>query len=158
MEHHGTIFKSRYQRMREQVLAMKELWTKDVAEYSGEFVRFEPSWAWPKPAQKPHPPLHLGGESKYTLQRVVEFCDGWFPRGRNADRVLTGLAELKEIAAKAGREMKTITTSVFGAAPDAALLDKWAAAGVYRTILRLPSEGRDKILPMLDQWAKLIKK
>jgi probable F420-dependent oxidoreductase len=158
MEHHGTIFKSRYQRMREQVLAMKELWTKDVAEYSGEFVRFEPSWSWPKPTQKPHPPIHLGGESTHTLKREVEFCDGWFPRGRNADRVLTGMAEMKEIAAKAGRDLKTITTSVFGAAPDAALLDKWAAAGVYRTILRLPSEGRDKILPMLDQWAKLIKK
>ena len=64
----------------------------------------------------------------------------------------------RRIAATAGRDIKTITTSVFGAAPDAALLDTWAAAGVYRTILRLPSEGRDKILPMLDQWAKLIKK
>ena len=57
----------------------------------------------------------LGGESSYTLQRVVDFCDGWFPRGRNAERVLSGLAELKERAAKAGRDMKTITTSVFGA-------------------------------------------
>jgi probable F420-dependent oxidoreductase len=89
MEHHGTIFKSRFQRLREQVLAMKELWTKDVAEYRGDFVQFEPSWSWPKPAQKPHPPVLLGGESSYTLQRVVDFCDGWFPRGRNAERVLS---------------------------------------------------------------------
>ena len=78
---------------------------------------FEPSWSWPKPAQKPHPPVLLGGESSYTLQRVVEFCDGWFPRARNAERVLSGLAELKERAAKAGRDMKTISTSVFGAGP-----------------------------------------
>ena len=137
---------------------MKELWTKDVAEYHGDFVDFSPSWSWPKPVQKPHPPVLLGGESGYTLQRVVDFCDGWFPRGRNADRVLTGVAELKERAAKAGRDMKTISTSVFGAAPDAATLDTWAAAGVTRAILRLPPEGRDKVLPLLDQWTKLLKK
>ena len=158
MEHHGTIFKSRFQRLREQVLAMKELWTKDVAEYRGDYVAFEPSWSWPKPAQKPHPPVLLGGESSYTLQRVVDFCDGWFPRARNAERVLSGLAELKDRAAKAGRDMKSITTSVFGAGPDPATLDKWAAGGITRAILRLPPEGRDKVLPLLDQWAKLIKK
>jgi alkanesulfonate monooxygenase SsuD/methylene tetrahydromethanopterin reductase-like flavin-dependent oxidoreductase (luciferase family) len=158
MEHHGTIFKSRYQRMREQVLAMKELWTKDVAEYRGEFVAFEPSWSWPKPAQKPHPPVLLGGESSYTLQRVVDFCEGWFPRARNAERVISGMAELKERATKAGRDPKTITTSVFGAPGDQKLLDQWAAAGVHRAILRLPPEGRDKVLPLLDQWARLVKK
>jgi probable F420-dependent oxidoreductase len=158
MEHHGTIFKSRFQRLREQVLAMKELWTKDVAEFRGEYVSFEPSWSWPKPAQKPHPPVLLGGESSYTLQRIVDFCDGWFPRARNAERIISGLAELKERAAKAGRDPKTISTSVFGAPGDPAVLDKWAAAGVNRAILRLPPEGRDKILPLLDQWTKLLKK
>jgi hypothetical protein len=100
----------------------------------------------------------LGGESSYTLQRVVDFCDGWFPRGRNADRVLSGLAELKERAAKAGRDIKTISTSVFGAAPDPATLDQWAAGGVTRAILRLPPDGRDKVLPLLDQWTRLIKR
>ena len=129
-----------------------------MAEYRGDFVSFEPSWAWPKPAQKPHPPVLLGGESSYTLQRVVEFCDGWFPRARNAERVLSGLAELKERAATAGRDMKTISTSVFGAGPDPATLDKWAAGGITRAILRLPPEGRDKVLPLLDQWAKLVKR
>jgi hypothetical protein len=88
--------------------------------------------------------------------RAADFCDGWFPRGRNAERLLPGLAELKELATKAGRDMRTITTSVFGAAPDPALLDRWDSAGITRAILRLPSEGRDKILPLLDQWAKLI--
>jgi alkanesulfonate monooxygenase SsuD/methylene tetrahydromethanopterin reductase-like flavin-dependent oxidoreductase (luciferase family) len=115
MEHHGTIFKSRFQRL-------------------------------------------LGGESSYTLQRVVDFCDGWFPRARNAERVLSGLAELKERASRAGRDMKTISTSVFGAAPDPATLDRWAAGGITRAILRLPPEGRDTVLPLLDQWAKLVKR
>jgi probable F420-dependent oxidoreductase len=158
MENHGTDFKTRFRRLREQVLAMKEIWTKDVAEFHGEHVHFDPIWAWPKPTQKPHPPVLLGGESGHTLQRVVDFCDGWYPRGRNPERVLTGLAELKERAGKAGRDMKTISVSVFGASPDAAVFDRWAAAGITRAILRLPSEGRDKILPMLDQWTKLIKK
>jgi hypothetical protein len=121
-------------------------------------VQFEPSWSWPKPAQKPHPPVLLGGESSYTLQRVVEFCDGWFPRARNAERVLAGLAELEERATKAGRDPRTITTSVFGAPGDPAVLDQWAKAGVTRAILRLPPEGRDKVLPLLDQWTKLVKK
>jgi alkanesulfonate monooxygenase SsuD/methylene tetrahydromethanopterin reductase-like flavin-dependent oxidoreductase (luciferase family) len=100
----------------------------------------------------------LGGESSYTLQRVVDFCDGWFPRARNAERVISGMAELKERATKAGRDPKTISTSVFGAPGDAAVLEQWAAAGVNRAILRLPPEGRDKVLPLLDQWTKLIKK
>ena len=89
MEHHGTEFKTRFRKLREQVLAMKEIWTKDEAEFHGEFVNFDPIWSWPKPAQKPHPPVLLGGESGYTLQRVVDFCDGWFPRGRNHEVVMT---------------------------------------------------------------------
>src|SRR5882672_7397124 len=158
MEHHGTIFKSRFQRLREQVLAMKELWTKDVAEYRGDFVAFEPSWSWPKPAQKPHPPVLLGGESSYTLQRVVDFCDGWFPRGRAAEIILPALKDLGERAAKAGRDMKTISVSVFGAKPDEATLETYAQAGITRAILRLPPDGRDAVLPLLDQWSKFVKK
>jgi probable F420-dependent oxidoreductase len=156
MEHHGTEFKTRFTRMREQVLAMKEIWTKDVAEFRGEHVHFDPIWAWPKPVQKPNPPVLLGGESGHTLQRVVDFCEGWFPRARNIDAVVTGMADLKQRAAKAGRDMKTISVSVFGLAkPDRVTLDRLASIGVTRTILRLPSEGRDTILPLLDQYAKL---
>src|SRR5947208_3345797 len=84
MENHGTAFKTRFRLLRERVLAMREIWTKDAAAFHGEFVRFDPIWSWPKPAQTPHPPILLGGESGYTLQRVVDFCDGWFPRGRAA--------------------------------------------------------------------------
>src|SRR6266545_4211775 len=82
MEHHGTDFKTRFKRLGEQVRAMKEIWTKDEAEFHGQHVNFDKIWSWPKPAQKPHPPVLLGGESSHTLQRVVDFCDGWFPRGR----------------------------------------------------------------------------
>ena len=158
MEHHGTTFKTRFKKLEEQVRAMTEIWTKEAAEFHGEHVNFDPIWSWPKPAQKPHPPVLLGGESSHTLQRVVDFCDGWFPRARAADRILTGLADLRERAAKARRDMKTISVSVFGAGPDEAALERYAEAGITRAILRLPSEGRDAVLPLLDQWSKLIPK
>jgi alkanesulfonate monooxygenase SsuD/methylene tetrahydromethanopterin reductase-like flavin-dependent oxidoreductase (luciferase family) len=158
MENHGTIYKARYPILREKVLAMKEIWTKAEAQFHGEFVNFDPIWAYPKPVQKPHPPVLIGGESSHTLQRVVDYCDGWFPRGRSPEIILPALTDLKARAAKAGRDIKTITVSVFGAKPDAGVLDQYAAAGVTRAIFRLPSEGRDTILPMLDQFAKLIRR
>jgi probable F420-dependent oxidoreductase len=157
MEHHGTVFKTRFKKLREQIQAVKEIWTKDVAEFHGDFVNFDPIWCWPKPAQKPHPPILLGGEGAHTLQRVVDLGDGWFPRGRNPELLLTMLGELKQRAAKAGRDMKTISVSAFAAPADRATLDRFAAAGVTRSILRLPSEPRDKVLPLLDQYAKLIR-
>jgi probable F420-dependent oxidoreductase len=157
MEDHGTVFPTRFRVMRERVLAMKEIWTKDEAQYHGEFVDFDPIWSYPKPLQKPHPPVLLGGESGHTLQRVVDFCDGWFPRGRNADAILPGLADLRTRATRAGRDASKISVSVFGAKAERATLDSYAAAGITRAILRLPSEGRDAVLPLLDQYAKLIR-
>jgi probable F420-dependent oxidoreductase len=157
MAHHGTEFKTRFKKLEEQVRAMKEIWTKDVAEFHGRFVNFDPIWSWPKPAQKPNPPVLLGGESGYTLQRVVDFCEGWFPRARNHEAVMNAYKDLEARAAKAGREMKTISVSVFGAAPDEAKLDTYRDAGFTRVLLRLPPEGRDVVLPLIDQWAKLIK-
>jgi len=157
MEHHGTQFKTRFKRLEEQVRAMKEIWTKDVAEFHGTFVSFDPVWAWPKPEQKPYPPILLGGESGYTLQRVVDLCDGWYPRGRAPEKVLEGIKDLKARAAKAGRDMKTISVSAFATPPDKKVLDDFAAAGVTRSILLLPPEPRDKVLPLLDQYAKLIR-
>ena len=158
MENHGTDYKTRFKRLGEQVRAMKEIWTKDEAEFHGQHVNFDKIWSWPKPAQKPHPPVLLGGESAHTLQRVVDFCDGWFPRGRAAEVILPALKDLRERAAKAGRDMKTISISVFGAKPDELTVESYAAAGITRAILRLPPEGRETVLPLLDQWSKLIKK
>ena len=157
MEHHGTQFATRFKKLEEQVRAMKEIWTKDVAEFHGTYVNFDPIWAWPKPEQKPYPPILLGGESGYTLQRVIDLCDGWYPRGRVPEKVLSGMKDLKERAAKAGRDMKTISVSAFATPPDKAVLDQFAAAGVTRSIFLLPPEPRDKILPLLDQYAKLVR-
>ena len=158
IEHHGTAFPTRFRVMRERVLAMKEIWTKDEAEFHGEFVRFDRIWSYPKPAQKPHPPVLLGGEGPHTLRRVVEFCDGWFPRGRaGADAILTQLEDLRAQAARAGRDPKTISVSVFGGKTDSSTLDRYRAAGIDRVVLPLPSEGRDRVLPLLDQGAALLR-
>src|SRR4030095_6181930 len=157
MEHHGTEFKTRFKKMSEQILAMKEIWSKDEAEFHGQFVKFDKIWSWPKPAQKPNPPVLMGGESGHTLQRVVDFCEGWFPRGRAGDVIQSGLKDLQARAVRAGRDMKTISVWVFGAKPDEATLESYTGAGITRSILRLPSDGRDVILPLLDQYAKLIR-
>src|SRR5881628_1791766 len=80
MEDHGTDFKQRWRVLRERVLAMKRIWTEDEAAFEGDFVRFEPLWSWPKPVQKPHPPILLGGHGPRALARVVDYCDGWRSR------------------------------------------------------------------------------
>jgi probable F420-dependent oxidoreductase len=157
MNHHGTEYDTRFKKLEEQVAAMKEIWTKDVAEFHGAYVNFDPIWAWPKPEQKPYPPILLGGESRYTLQRVVDSGDGWYPRGRDPEKVLAGMKDLEELATRAGRDMKTITVSAFATPPDKRVLDQFAAAGVTRAIFLLPPEPRDKVLPLLDQYAKLVK-
>jgi len=156
MENHGTDFKTRFSRMREQVLAMKEIWTKDEAEFHGKHVRFDPIWSWPKPAQKPHPPVLLGGATPKTRERVVDFCDGWLPIGVDQQSVLDGIRDLERVAKEKGRPMSTLSVSVFGARPHRETLDAYAAAGVERVLLRLPSAGRDQILPLLDTYAELV--
>src|SRR6266481_3851229 len=137
MENHGAVFATRFKKLREQVLAMKEIWTKDEAEFHGKLVNFDKIWSWPKPAQQPHPPVLLGGESSYTLQRIVDYCEGWFPRSRNPELVTKAMAELKDRAAKAGRDMQTISVSVFGAPGDQKLVDTYRDIGATRVILRL---------------------
>jgi probable F420-dependent oxidoreductase len=158
MEHHGTAFPTRFRVMRERIQAMKAIWTQDEAEFHGEFVNFDRIWSYPKPVQQPHPPVLLGGEGRHTLRRVVEFCDGWFPRGRaGADTVLAQLDELRTEARRAGRDPKTISVSVFGGKPDPSALDRYREAGIDRYVLPLPSEGRERVLPLLDQHAALLR-
>ena len=123
MENHGARYNTRFKLMRERILAMKALWTQEEAEYHGEMVDFDKVWSYPKPAQKPHPPILLGGETDYTLRRVVEYCDGWFPRPGRGVEIREQLARLNRMAAEKGRDPKTISTSVFRAPTDKAALE-----------------------------------
>lgn len=156
MEDHGATYRTRFAMLREHVLAMKALWAEEEASFSGEHVSFEPTWSWPKPAQQPHPPLLLGGESDYTLRRVVEYCDGWFPRGRGGFDPAVSMDRLRRTADAAGRDMASLTVSVFGAPADAQTLENYAQAGIDRAILPLPSEGRDQVLTLLDRYGPLL--
>ncbi len=155
MENHGTDFKHRWRLLRERVLAMKEIWTKDEPEFHGEFVDFDPIWAYPKPVQKPHPPILLGNNTENARQRVVDFCDGWMPIAARAGDLAAGITDLRARAEKAGREPASIAVSLFGAKPEEAALRAYQGMGVERALLALPSADRDTILPLLDRYAKL---
>ena len=156
MENHGTAFDTRFRVMVDRCKAMKTIWTEEEAAYKGEFTEFEPIWSWPKPVQKPHPPILLGGETRHTLRRIMDFCDGWIPRGRNFADPKAQMTRLARYAEEAGRDIATVSTTLFGAKPDAQYLQKCASAGVDCALLQLPSEGRDAILPKLDEYAKFI--
>ncbi len=156
MENHGTRYPTRFKLLRERVLAMKAIWTEEEAAFHGEMVDFDPVWSYPKPVQRPHPPVILGGETKYTLRRVVEFCDGWLPRASDSFDPVEGMARLREAAEAAGRDMSTLSLSVFRAPPEAATLEAYAKAGVRRALLALPSAERDTVLRVLDDYARLL--
>jgi probable F420-dependent oxidoreductase len=157
MEDHGTAFKTRWRRLREQILAMKELWTKEEAEFHGEFVNFDKLWSHPKPVQKPHPPVVVGGDGAGTLDRVVEFGDGWMPILRPNQNPVEKIPALRERLQRAGRDPKSVPVSIFFAPPKKPALDALAAAGVQRAIFGLPSEPRDKVMPRLDAYAAVIR-
>jgi probable F420-dependent oxidoreductase len=156
MENHGTAFATRFRVMSERARAMKAIWSEEEPEFHGEFVDFGPIWSYPKPVQTPNPPILVGGETDYTLRRVVEWADGWFPRGRGGFDPAEGMARLKAIADEAGRPMDTINVSLFGMEPNRAALDRAAEAGVTRAILGLPSNDRDDVLRRLDRHAGLL--
>ena len=156
MENHGTAFATRFRVMSERARAMKVIWAEEEPEFHGEFVDFDPIWSYPKPVQRPNPPILVGGETDHTLRRVVDWADGWFPRGRGGFDPAEGMARLKAIADEAGRSMDTINVSLFGAPPNREALDRAAEAGVTRAILALPSNDRDDVMRRLDRHAELL--
>ncbi|MFN0146691.1 MAG: LLM class F420-dependent oxidoreductase [Dehalococcoidia bacterium] len=150
---HGTDFDHRFKVMRERILAMKQLWTKDEAEYHGETVDFGPTWSWPKPVQKPHPPIVVGGAGAHTLKRVIDYADGWMPIAfAGFDGLKPRIAELTEMAAKAGRPKPEV--SVFGAPLDAASIGRAAEIGIDRIVWGLDSAPADKVLPVIEAYGK----
>jgi probable F420-dependent oxidoreductase len=156
MENHGVAYKTRFAQMRENILAMKEIWMEDTATFHGDFVEFDKVWSYPKPVQDPHPPILLGGETDYTLRRVVDYCDGWFPRGRGGFDPHEAVTRLKQHADEAGRDMSTLQISVFGPKADQATIDSFRQHGIDRAILTIPDTSRDEVLKLLDEHAKLL--
>ena len=156
MENHGARYETRFKLLRERVLAMKALWTQEEAQFHGEYVNFDPVWMYPKPKQRPHPPILIGGESDHTIKRVVEFGDGWFPRPRNNWEPKSAVARLHAAAKAAGRDPATLPITVFAAPPDREKLIAYREAGIYRVLFEVPDAGRDEILRLLDKNAPLV--
>jgi probable F420-dependent oxidoreductase len=155
MENHGTRYTSRFKILRERVLAMQTLWTHDTAEFHGEFVTFDPVWLYPKPKQKPYPPILLGGESDHTLRRVVEFGNGWLPRGHRGFEPDRAVDRLRQAAEAGGRDPTTFSITVFNAPTGEAVLASYRKAGIHRVLLEAPDLGRDDVLRVLDRSAPL---
>jgi len=153
MEHHGTPFKVRWKVLRERVAAMKKIWTEDEAAFDGTYVKFEPIWSWPKPVQKPHPPIVLGGHGPLALKRVVDYCDGWIPIGVRAGDLKASIDDLHRVAREKGRDPRSIAISLYGAPRDPDALRRLRDQGVARAVFALPSKSRDEVLPILDGYA-----
>ena len=155
MENHGTVYATRFKRMRESIEAMKEIWTKPEAQYHGEFVNFDPIAANPKPVRKPHPPIHVGGAFPQGARRAIRYGDGWIPTARGD--LVALMPKLNEMAREAGRDPASIEVSSFGLAEDADRIKRLAEAGVARVVPMFPAEKADTVLPIIDRWTKIMR-
>jgi probable F420-dependent oxidoreductase len=159
MADHGTVFKTRFKRMREQIEAMRAIWTQSEPEYHGEIVDFPKMRTWPKPVQKPHPPVIVGGAFPHSARRAIRYGDGWVP---NASRpsyadVTEFLPQFRQMTADGGRDPATIPVSIFGAPDNLDRLKRYRDQGIARAVVTLPSAKSAEILPVLDRWAELIR-
>lgn len=158
MADHGTAFKTRHKLMRERIEGMKAIWTKSKPEYHGEMVDFPPMMTWPKPVQKPHPPVLVGGEFPYAARRAIAYGDAWLPHGsRPTYDLLEVLPEFRRMVAESDRAESGVPITVFGVDEDADRIARFRDAGAERVIASLPSGPADEVLPILDRWATLIR-
>lgn len=160
MEDHGTAFKDRWKVTRERVLAMREIWTRDEAEFHGEFVDFPPMWSWPKPVQKGGPPVLMGAYSKWTPARVAEYCDGWLPIDGAGD-MQENMAAIGEAMAAAGRKMDELDITVLPEVSkkrgvDPSRFERMVESGANRVLLPMPDLERDDALKLLDEYVEAI--
>ncbi len=158
MENHGTVFETRAKLVRERIEAMKVIWTQSKAEYHGEFVNFDPMMAWPKPVQKPHPPVIVGGAFPHGARRALRYGNGWIPIAGHKGFDLAKLMErFRQLAAELGRDPAEVPLSFFGGVDDIDLLKRNRDLGIARTVVSLESDKADKILPVLDRWAEIMR-
>ena len=155
MRNHGTDPAHRFGVLRERIEAMKEIWTSEEATYSGKYVSFERIMSWPKPVQRPHPPVLVGGTGPRVLDRVVRFGDEWMPNRVPSEELAERIAELNRRAEDAGRG--PIPVTVAGSRPDPARIERLERAGAHRVFFWLPSL-REQLEPALAQCTKAVEK
>ncbi|TMF88499.1 MAG: LLM class F420-dependent oxidoreductase [Chloroflexi bacterium] len=161
MRNHGTDYATRWTLLRERVEAMKAIWTSDAAEYHGRLVDFDPVWSWPKPVQKPHPPVIVGGDGPRTLHRVVRYGDGWMPivgRAKAIAEYAPRIEELRRLAESAGRDPVGLPVSFYYArSPNAEAIEDAIKLGIDRLIISLPPRPAAEVLPRMDALAELVR-
>ena len=159
MENHGTVFTSRHKLARERVEAMKAIWTQSKPEYHGEFVNFDPMMAWPKPVQKPHPPVIVGGAFPYSARRAIRYGDGWIPHAARTPTPRSPICcpSSARWRPRPKRDPRSIEITVWGPKQDADLMKRYQDLGVSRVVFNLESEKADTILPLVDSLAKLMR-
>jgi probable F420-dependent oxidoreductase len=150
MQNHGTEPSRRFAVMRERIEAMKAIWTQEEASYSGTYVSFDRIWSWPKPLQRPHPPVLVGGNGPRVLDRVLAFGDEWIPNRVRDDEIIPRLEELARRAREADRDPIPIT--VMGMMRDPARIERFERAGVHRGMFWLPATGRDQVDQAFDRY------
>ena len=153
MENHGANYQHRWKIVREKVLAMREIWREDAAEFHGEFVDFDPIWSWPKPVQEGGPPIWIGANSKWVFDRVADYADGWMPIGGMG---AGNMQNLSDAMAARGRKVDDLDLALFGAPMDAKQCEGRIEQGFDHLIFMVPSEGADKVLPLLDRIADVV--
>ncbi len=156
MENHGAQARRKWKIVREKILAMREIWTKEAAEFHGEFVNFDPIWSYPKPVQPGGPPILLGSQSKRVFERAAEYCDGWLPINFPRYDFGGGVKQLRDAEKKFGR--KQLSLSLFGAPSKDDDIKRFLDLGFERMIFPLPPAPRDTVLPLMDKYAAVAAK
>ena len=155
----GADFPHRWTQTREAILAMIELWTKEESEYHGKYYNFPAVRSFPKPAKKPHPPVLLGGSSKYVFKRIVEWGDGWLPTGATVEQVQRGCATLTELAEKSGRDPKSLQVIVFGQPDQYRTRDEiknLEKIGITHATIWLKRTGKDEAVAEVEELARQV--
>ena len=152
----GGDFPHRWTQTKESVLAMKSLWTDVESEYHGDYYDFPPVYSFPRPTQRPHPPVYLGGMARNVFRRVVEWGDGWMPNRVTPDDISAGREKMNRLASDAGRDPSSINISVFGQPADRDLVSALFDAGADRVMIRVETADQDATFAQLDQIAEAV--
>jgi probable F420-dependent oxidoreductase len=156
-DHDKTDFKDRFKLMRERIEAMKEIWGKSKPKYAGDLVKFDEMMQWPKPVQKPHPPIIVGGGFPHGARRAINYGNGWMPIGGRGGDTLGMIPPFLEMLKEKGRKLEDVPITLFGVGMNVDAIKKARDAGVDRVVFGVPPEAKDKVLPLLDKGVAAMK-